>query len=199
MHKAWLILSAICVMLFCGPVSRAQDKFEIYAGFSYLRPSVTLDLNSTVCPVGVLPPCGPPVATNTHPNMKGWEIAGTYNLNSWLGATVDINGDYAKYDGANLHVQNYLFGPQVRRQGKISPYAHVLLGVAHESLAVLSSPGFTNPGTAKAFSAAAGAGIDIRIASFASFRAIQLDYIVTRFGAATQSNVRASVGFMIHF
>ncbi|HKS82125.1 MAG TPA: outer membrane beta-barrel protein [Candidatus Acidoferrales bacterium] len=198
MPKAWLILSAICVMLFCGPVARAQDKIEIYAGFSYLRPAVTLDLNSTNCPGGV-PPCGPPIPTSTHPNMKGWEIAGTYNLNSWLGATVDISGDYAKYDGANLHLQNYLFGPQVRRPGKISPYAHILAGVAHESLAVVTSPGFTNPGTAKAFSAAAGAGIDIRLASFASFRAIQMDYIITRFGAATQSDARASVGFMIHF
>jgi hypothetical protein len=201
MQKVVWVLAALCLGSSLVPVARAQQRFEVFGGFSYLRPSVTLDLNgSGVCPVGVIPPCPPTVTpTATHPNMSGWEFSVTYNRNKWLGATADFSGNYANYQGAKLHLQNYLFGPQFRRGGHISPFAQILMGVAHESLFVIGPPGFTNPGTSVAFAAAAGAGIDIKLASFASFRAIQVDYLVTRFGRETQSQPRVSAGLVIRF
>jgi len=201
MRKFPLVLALLCFGLSLAPGARAQDRLEFFGGFSYLRPSITLDLNSTnVCPVGEVPPC-PPVAvpTDTHPNMKGWEFSAGYKLRESITGVADFSGYYSNYQGALAHEQLYLFGPQIRLQRRVAPYAHVLLGVAHQSLAVKSSPGFTNPGTDKAFAAEGGVGIDINMGTRFAFRVIELDYVVTRFGGATQSQPRASAGIVLRF
>jgi hypothetical protein len=87
---------------------------------------------------------------------------------------------------------------QIGLFGPLSPFAHVLIGRAHETLGGNSNLGIS-PGSASAFAAAVGAGIDIKVAPFASLRAIQLDYLVTRFGSATQNQPRASAGVALHF
>jgi hypothetical protein len=134
----------------------------------------------------------------THPNLNGWELSGTYNANRWLGATADFSGHYGSVLGSSVHLQTYLFGPQIRLPGPVSPFAHVLFGSAHETLGGNANLGISS-GSASAFAAAVGAGIDIKVAPFLSFRAIQLDYLVTRFGSATQNQPRVSAGLVLRF
>jgi hypothetical protein len=179
MRKLLLLIPALCLTGFLARPAHAQ--VEIFGGYSYMRPSITY---TVACPG--IPPC--PTAT-AHPNFNGWELTGVLT-HHWIGLAADLSGEYGSVAGASTHVNTYLFGPQVRLPGPVSPFAHVLVGVAHESI---------GGATDNSIAAAAGAGIDIHVAPFISFRPIQLDYIVTRFGSGTQSQPRASAGLVLHF
>jgi hypothetical protein len=74
---------------------------------------------------------------------------------------------------------------------KVSPFVHGLIGIAHQAVAAGTS--FSNgvpvdvfSASDNAFATALGGGIDLHIAPFLSFRAIQLDYLVTRFHSSTK-------------
>lgn len=182
MRKLLFVLGAVCLM---GSFPRAAHaQVEVFGGYSYMRPSLTL--TQSVCG---LPPCST-LTTTEHPNLNGWEVTGVYNAYHWIGVAADFTGEYGTVGGLSTHVSTYLFGPQVRLHTPVSPFAHALFGVAHETIAGAED---------SAFAAAIGAGIDIRVAPFVSFRPIQLDYLVTRFGSGTQSQPRASAGLMLHF
>ena len=195
MRKLCLLLVPLIFSLIFAGSSKAQDKIEIFGGYSYLRPTVGLS-EAIVCPVGTLPPC-PVVTTTTHPNLNGWEFSGSFNKNGWIGLTADFSGHYGTTQGVSTHLQTFLFGPQVRFPAKVSPFAHVLFGGAHEFIGV--APAVLNSGGSNAFAAAVGAGIDIKVAPFVSFRPIQIDYLLTRFGSATQSQPRVSAGVVLRF
>jgi hypothetical protein len=197
MRRLLLLLVLVGAGVLIPKPALAQDLVQIFGGYSYLRPSVNVTPNYGTCPLGELPPCPSPTPFNIHPNLNGWEISATINAYRWLGVTADFSGHYGSNQGSSIHHQTYLFGPQVHLPGPVSPFAHVLIGAAHESIG--SAPEGFVAGSATAFAAAIGAGIDIKIVPFVSFRPIQLDYVVTRFGSATQNQPRASAGLMIHF
>lgn len=184
MRKALLVLTIIFSGLLFASTTHAQ--VQIFGGYSYLRPSVA------VCPVGAPTPC----SITTHPNLNGWEASGTYNPFHVLGFTADFGGNYGTVAGSTIHVQTYLFGPQVHFPGPVSPFAHVLVGAAHESV---GSNGSALPFTDNALAAAVGGGIDVKVVPFVSLRVIQLDYLITRFGSTTQNQPRASAGIVVHF
>lgn len=173
----------------------AQDTFQVFGGYSYLRPTVAVEA-AILCPVGAFP-C-PVTRTDTHPNLKGWELSGTYNAYKWFGVTADFSGHYGTVQGSSVHYQTYLFGPQIHLPGPVSPFAHVLLGGAHETVGANGTIPVI-PVSASVFAVAVGAGIDIKVAPFVPFRAIQLDYLMTRFGSSTQNQPRASAGVVFHF
>jgi hypothetical protein len=84
-----------------------------------------------------------------------------------------------------VHLQTYLFGPQFSFPGKVSPFVHVLLGGAHESLG--DSANIGGPTNANRFALAAGAGLDLRATHFLSVRLIQADDLETRFSGVTEN------------
>ncbi len=170
MRKLLIVLGAVCLTGFLARPARAQ--VEVFGGYSYMRPSIAV-----------------PGGTD-HPNLNGWEITGVYNAYHWIGVAADFSGDYGSVEGLSTHVNTYLFGPQVQLHTPVAPFAHVLFGVAHETV---------DGATDSAFATAVGAGIDIHVAPFVSFRPIQLDYLVTRFGSGTQGQPRASAGIVLHF
>jgi hypothetical protein len=185
MRKLVLIAAVVCLAGVVAPPARAQ--VEIFGGYSYMRPSVTFT-EFPPCPVGILP-CTP-VTVSAHPNLNGWEVTGVYNAYHWIGIAADFSGHYGTVNGVNTSINTYLFGPQVRLPTRVSPFAHALFGLAHENL---------GGATDRAFALAVGAGIDIGVAPFLSFRPIQLDDLVTRFGSGTQNQPRASAGLVLHF
>jgi opacity protein-like surface antigen len=197
MRRFLFIFTAIGLSSCFAGVTQAQDTVQIFGGYSYLRPSVNV-ASFEICPVGVFPPCpNEPGIVNEHPNMNGWEFSGTYNFHSWLGATADFSGYYGTVQRSSIHYQTYLFGPQVHFPGPVSPFAHVLFGVAHDRIA--TDNGSALSGSASAFALALGAGIDIKVVPLVSFRPIQIDYLVTRFGSSTQNQPRVSAGLVLHF
>jgi hypothetical protein len=205
-----LVPALLLVVLFFSAPLRAQDKIEIFGGFSYARVPVQIFTPIAIAgPVIVIPPgtcpvtgCPPGIGgfSTDHVNTHGWEFSGAFKLIDWLGAVADFSGHYGSTHGSNLHLNTYLFGPQVSFPARVSPFAHVLFGAAHESL---SNPGVAlgipNLGTNTAFATAIGAGIDVKPLPFLSVRLFQFDYLMTRFGGNTQNQPRASAGVVLHF
>jgi len=99
--------------------AHAQDKVELFGGYSYMR-------------------------VNTSPsfNSNGWELAGNYKFSDWLGAVADFDGHYASPFGPDLSVHSFLFGPQISWPTRISPFAHLLIGGAHADGGGASSTSF---------------------------------------------------------
>jgi hypothetical protein len=210
MRKIMLLPALLLVVLFFSAPLRAQDKIELFGGFTYARVPVQIFTPIAIAgPVVVIPPgtcpitgCPPGLGgfTTDHVNTHGWEFSGAFKPLDWLGAVADFSEHYGSTHGSNLHLNTYLFGPQVSFPGRVSPFAHVLFGAAHESL---SNPGVAlgipNLGTDTAFATAIGAGIDVKAFHFVSIRLFQFDYLMTRFGGNTQNQPRASAGVVVHF
>lgn len=180
--------------------SKAQDKVEVYGGYSYLHASVQVGQHNFVG----LPPL-PPVTQ--HGNLNGWELAGQYKFLPFLGAVVDFNGNYGGVDGGSTRVHTFLFGPQVSLPTKVSPFAHALIGVAKESqennfsgaCPVVTRGCRFSLGTDTSLATAIGAGFDIKLVPFVKLRLIQVDYLRTQLHGATQNQARASAGIVFHF
>lgn len=190
------VLALLCFLSLAASAARAQDTVEIFGGYSYVRGSVPVT-ETILCPG---PPC--PVGTSTYgSNLNGFELSGTYKRTDWLGFTGDFGGNFGTTQNASTHLETFLFGPQVSFPERVSPFAHVLFGAAHESIgsAFVNDTIVTAPTSQTAFAAAIGAGIDINVASFVSFRPIQIDYVLTRFGSGTQGQPRFSAGVIFHF
>src|SRR6476620_122976 len=196
----WFAASILVAFGFCIP-ALAQEKLKLFVGYSYLRPSTTYEQAST-CPL-TCP--APPASVTTHPNFNGYEFSATYKILPFVGVTADFSGHYGTVTGSSSgHVQTFLFGPELSFPAKVSPFVHALFGVAHQSVGAGTSTSNGSPvnvfsSTDNAFATAIGAGIDLHIAPFLSVRAIQLDYLVTRFHSDTQNQPRASIGVVLRF
>jgi Outer membrane protein beta-barrel domain len=196
----WLAASIAFAFAFALPAS-AQEQLKLFVGYSFLRPSVTYGQVSD-CPLTC--PAPPAFATN-HPNLNGYEFSATYKVLPWIGAKADFSGHYGTVTGRSSgHVQNFLVGPEVALPARVSPFAHLLFGVAHQAVGAGTSTYRGDPvnvlsSSDNAFATAVGGGIDLHIAPFLSFRAIQLDYLVTRFHSETQNQPRASTGLVLRF
>ena len=176
---------------------RAQDKIELFGGYSYVRGAIEVRPNGPLvaCP----PNCSPPSPVTQHANLNGWNVSGTYKMAGLLGLTADFGGHYGTLNGGATHLNTFLFGPQLSFPGRISPFVHGLFGGAHESVGAFSTAVFFPPGPQTAFAFAIGGGIDVKAAPFVSLRLIQLDYLHTRLYGGTQNQPRLSAGVVLHF
>lgn len=179
----------------------AQEQLKLFVGYSFLRPSVEYGQVSD-CPLTC--PAPPATATN-HPNFNGYEFSATYKVLPWIGATADFSGHYGTVTGhSSGHVQTFLVGPEVALPARVSPFAHALFGVAHQAVGAGVSTYRGDPVTVlasadNAFATVLGAGIDLHVAPFLSFRAIQIDSVITRFHSSTQNQPRVSSGLVLRF
>ncbi len=198
MRGPFLLLSLLAILAFATDSTRAQDNVELFGGYSYVH-AQTRWTETLLCPG---PPC-PVTIVNPKLNLNGWEVSGLYKMKPWLGLGADLSGHYGSFSGASYHLQTYLFGPQVALPGKVSPFAHVLVGGAHSTsgTSVVSSSVVAAAGGSpnNSFAAAVGVGIDIKIAPLVWFRPVQIDYLATRFNSNTQSQPRISAGVVLHF
>jgi len=205
MHKLAAILVTAFAISLSAISSDAQNKFELYGGYSYLRPALSqteADICMTpICPLFV----SAPVVVTTHPNLNGWEGSGTYRVIPWLGVKADLSGHYGTALGsssANVHA--FLFGPEARWPGHVSPFAHVLFGGAHASNnagTLSNNPAYNTVLSASntAFASAFGGGVDARVVPSVWIRLIQVDYLMTRFNSSTKNQPRVSAGVVLHF
>ncbi|HXZ11566.1 MAG TPA: hypothetical protein VEG64_04165 [Candidatus Sulfotelmatobacter sp.] len=102
--------------------ARAQDKVEIFGGYSYMR-----------------------FGSTPGSNLNGWEGSGQYKFTDWVGGVADFSGHYGSPFGPSTSVHTFLFGPQVSWPSRVSPFAHVLIGGAH-----FSAPGLGNTSSSQA-------------------------------------------------
>lgn len=204
---AWLLFA----ILMSGPgTMQAQDKITIFGGYSYLRPSLT-QTETFICPPG--PDChvgARPQDIYTTPSLTGLEASVTLNLKPWFG----VKGDFSYHHGTALagssaDFQSCFFGSEFRRPGRLSPFAHALVGVVHESTSMESiaiSIYDTLLGTDDtAFAFAFGGGVDVKVRGPVWVRPFQVDFLRTNFSPRyspdthSHSQPRVSAGLVLRF
>jgi opacity protein-like surface antigen len=154
----------------------AQEKAELYGGYSFFRTGTGLASGSSV-------------------NANGWDLAMTGKLNRYLGVTAEINGNYADNilgTGSKGSVHNALFGPTVTfTSGRLTPFAHALFGVSHLDGSTISGQ--------NSFAMAYGGGLDVKVAKRLAVRMGQFDYVRTQFNSGSQNHFRYSSGIVLRF
>jgi outer membrane protein with beta-barrel domain len=120
-------------------------------------------------------------------NCVGGSAALAYNFTSRIGIAADLGGcDYLNNTVAgnkvNGNVFTFLFGPRItfRNHTPFTPFFDVNFGGARLSLDNATAD---TSSTKTAFALTVGGGFDIRLTKRFSVRAIQADYLYTRFNA----------------
>ena len=167
------------------------------------------------------------VTGNRMVGLNGGSASIAFNFNRYLG----IVGDFGGYADSQLQltgtgvnqpfvvnssgkVYTYLFGPRLsfRNHTRFTPFAQVLAGGVHASAVTVD--GCSGAACAvlplqNSFAFTGGGGLDIRITHHISIRAVQAEYMMTRFqdvanGVSTgtsgsQNDLRLSTGLLFAF
>lgn len=135
--------------------------------------------------------------------MNGWYGSAGYNVFRWLAGEVEVSGDY-RNNGiqGNTSIYTGMVGPQFYPLGhrKLTVFGHVLVGEGVYRVhypAYGGYPSQVNLYWDKAWEA--GGGIDYSRSDRWKIRIIQADYGQTGFFGHTQTNYRASIGFVYAF
>jgi hypothetical protein len=119
-------------------------------------------------------------------NQNGWDGSLEGKIFPFIGLVADVSGLYGSHDS----IHSAIFGPRVSVSvGKLTPFAHVLIGVSHFSSA---------PDSETSFADAFGGGIDYRLIRPIAWR-FQLDDLQTRFFSTRQDDFRFSTGLVLRF
>jgi opacity protein-like surface antigen len=135
---------------------------------------------------------------------QGWNASVAVNPNRWFGVVADFSGLYSKTKEQDFQettrANTYLFGPQFSWRGnkRVTPFARVLVGAASINTKATES-GQSAEFSDTSFSYAVGGGFDIRVNKRIAIRAVQADYIHTRFFGEGQHNGRLSFGVVFQF
>jgi hypothetical protein len=182
-----LLLSAMLVLLPMPLLAQEYPRAEAFGGYSYFRAN----------PEGF--------------NLNGWNASISGNVSPWFGIVGDFSGHYGSpsvfgftVPFVNLSSYTFMAGPRIMaRSGAVTPFAQFLIGGSRAST---SSFGVTLSDDALA--AAVGGGVDIRVNNWMAVRAVQADYIMTRFNSledrifganGRQNNLRISAGIVFRF
>jgi opacity protein-like surface antigen len=124
----------------------------------------------------------------------GLNTSVSYYLNDWLGVEGNIMTGFAPQIFTNEHIKllNFTGGPRIAwRQRRWEPWAHALVGLAHEQP---QSMGHSKNG----FAVQAGGGADYRLNPRLSLR-LEGDFLRTMFFGQSQNNFTLMGGAVIHF
>ena len=149
--RTWLYAVAISLLLASSALFAQEaptPKVDIFAGYSWMNP-------------------GGKVGGVSLPTLnKGFGVASTYNLNKWVGLSVDAEGHYGDFE----NISTVMFGPRIKlRQEHFEPFAQALFGLHRLSLSGL--------GTDNKFGAVFGGGFDIPVTRVFSIRVIEADFV----------------------
>ena len=136
-------------------------------------------------------------------NLNGGSGSLAYNVTEHFGLVADF-GAYRFHGlppGLDSTMYTYLFGPRltIRRFSRVAPFAQVLLGGGRLNANAVGVSAGEN-----GFAMAVGGGLDVPFGRHLAIRALQTEYLLTRFdrsdgSSATQNNLRVSAGIVFHF
>lgn len=132
-------------------------------------------------------------------NCQGGSGSAAAYLTSQIGIVGEFGGCKVTGlpSGASAHELSYLFGPRVyfHSHGRVFPFVQTLFG-GDQFSAGLSGFGSSSE---NAFAWTAGGGADVTLTKHVSLRAIQVEYLLTRFGGESQNNLRIQSGLVWRF
>jgi hypothetical protein len=136
-------------------------------------------------------------------SLQGGSASAAFYFHHGLGLVADFGGYMftGQPPGLSAQMYTYLFGPRytLRKSDKIAPFAQALFGGGRLN----ASSGGVQAGE-NAFALSLGGGLDIGVGHHFAIRAIQAEYLMTRFPnvagtTVTQNNYRISAGIVLRF
>lgn len=152
----------VVLALLLSSVALAQEtpfpKVELYGGYSWTDPG------GEIGPIGTTSTIGPTIRLGSMP--KGFNVAATWNMNQWVGWTLQAGGHFD--DPADIGT--VMFGPQFKWHAEqFQPFVHGLVGLHR-----LGPQGFS---TDNGVGIKVGGGFDIPINRAISLRLLQAEYV----------------------
>jgi hypothetical protein len=187
-RASWLIV-VVGVASICPSASRAQSaagtasQLDVAIDYSYVRANSASGLSSS--------------------NLQGGSVSGVYNFRGHWGIVGDFGGYVFTGQPAGLSAQmyTYVFGPRYNftKSQKFVPFAQALFGGGRLDASRASVQAGEN-----GFAMALGGGLDIGLNHRFAVRAVQAEYLMTRFPnsggvGVTQNNFRISAGLVFRF
>ena len=128
---------------------------------------------------------------------------GSGSFGAYLTARLGVIGEFGACKvtglpaGATAHEMDYLFGPRVyfHSHGRLFPFVQTLLGGERLSAGVTG----VGSGSTSAFAWTAGGGVDATLTQHLTFRAVQVEYLYTHFGGASQNSFSLQSGIVYRF
>ena len=217
------VLAPLAMAVFLTPALSLQAQNTVNPSIRSIEyPKVELFLGYTH--VGTV--SNDTVPGNRIVGLNGGSASVAFNLNRYIGLVADIGG----YDDSQLQLTGtganqplvvsssgtaytFLFGPRFsfRNATRFTPFAQVLVGGVHASDVTVSGctgTGCTPLPAQTSLAMTAGGGLDIRLTRHFSIRAVQAEYLMTRFAdvavgstgaATTQNDLRLSSGLLYGF
>ena len=177
MRKSLILLGLI---LLVASSSKAQEGkgFEVTGNYQYVR------FNPGSGASGI--------------NCQGGAGSGA----AYFSASLGVVGEFGACkvtglpSGTSAHEMDYLFGPRMyfhsHGHGRVFPFVQGLFGSERLSAGVTG----VGSGSTNAFAMAFGGGADLTLTRHVSLRAVQVDYLYTHFGGASQNNYRIQSGIV---
>ena len=220
MKKSITLISVALLFALVGAATE-PPRYEVFLGCTYVRANQFNQNSGLGQSIGGF-------------DMNGGTGQFIYNFNKWLSGVGDFGAVYKPNVGF-VNVSNttaFTFGgPRVSyRKGHFIPFAECLFGAAYRHLSTgvnvltgpdtpvipVANPSNLFPGplavttaslstTQTAFAMKVGGGLDYKVNKHFSFRAVEVDYVLTRFPNASsgfrnnQSSIAASAGFIFTF
>jgi len=165
------------ILLAAGSAKAQENRgFEISGNYQYVR----------------INPGGGTSGVNCH----GGSGSGAAYLNAWFGVVGEFGACKVTGlpSGASSHEMNYLVGPRayIHAHGRVYPFVQALFGGERFTASAVG----LGSASSNAFAAALGGGADVTLTRHVSLRALQVDYLYTHFGGASQNNVRLQSGIV---
>jgi opacity protein-like surface antigen len=187
--ETWVykIGAIVCTAFFLSTLSHAQipSGGNVFFGYSYSRGNTFTQSSSAG-------------TGSSSVNMNGWEASLEGKYLPWLGVVADLDWHYGSERVAQIQVSasrhQIMFGPRASMaRGRYTPFAQVLIGVAHQS-----DSGTMTSESDTSFATAIGGGVDYNLLKVVAARG-QLDYLHTSLLGDSQGHIRLSVGLVFRF
>lgn len=184
---AGFVLLALALASLALPSRVEAQGIEVGGGYSYVHSN--------------LPPGG--CGCFSLNGGSGWAAFSLTHHFAIVGEIAAQHSSNIASTGGDLTLTSYLFGPRYtfRKVGPVQPFGQVLLGGAHASGS--EAPGSNGlPGSANAFAATVGGGLNLGLTHHWSLRLIEADYYLTHFGNGSndhQNNLRIGAGIVFRF
>lgn len=186
-----ILIASAAPLTFAQTASDDYNKLDVYAGFSHNRVDTGLgdddpDLDDIF---------------DEREGYNGVEASVTGNVSRYFGVKADYSFHRNEIDfgadSTDFRIHNFLGGVQFKdnaKETKVKPFAHLLAGVAHQSVDLTDLDNTFTDFSETGFAAAIGGGLDFRVSDRVDVRAIQFDYNPNHINGNTQHNFRVGVG-----
>jgi hypothetical protein len=187
-RASWLI-ALFGIASICPMASQAQSaagtasQLDVAVDYSYVRANSASGISSS--------------------NLQGGSASVTYIFRRHFGVVGDFGGYMFTGQPAGLSAQmyTYVFGPRYTftKSEKFVPFAQALFGGGRLNASRAGVQAGEN-----GFAMALGGGLDIGLSRRFAIRAVQAEYLMTRFPnnagvSVTQNNFRISAGLVVRF